>query len=538
MATQYIEEMFINRCANVPVIVTRTKEPRRALDLLLSYSDTREIEKVPIYTWDPVKSWKRLKRSNKKDIPSEWVDLDGQDGDDKDDYLAAIKTAAKFEEAAMCVMYGYHEWWNNDPSLKNSITFFGEMNSQTLVFIVPQGEPIPPELDSDVCLMELPLPNVKELSAIVAEVVGAQRFLSPAETFSLASAACGMTAVEASRAYSKVLAKYVDTLDNVDINELLHGVYKSKEEIIRKSGTLQLYQSVSESEVGGVKGLKHWLEFNKVRMDPANIEKGAAMLQGVLLVGPPGTGKSLLAKVIASKLNLPLIRLDVGALFGGLVGESEKKTAQAMETIRAVGRCVVWIDEIDKAGLSAGAGGDSGASSRLLASLLFYMQEMDTGVFWVPTANRVENIPMELLRPGRLDEKFFIDLPDESAREEIFRIHLHAHKQSDDFDLSAVVEASHDHIGSEIKKAVIDSVTYCLNNDCEMSPEILYIHSKAINPTSIAFEKEFKEMREWGKNNAIDAAIVPESNIATVAKPRPQVKPVVVQKPIKTIAKK
>jgi len=235
-------------------------------------------------------------------------------------------------------------------------------------------------------------------------------------------------------------------------------VTMEKKQVIRESGALEFYSTTETiGDVGGLEVLKEWLRTRERAFSKEARDYGLPEPKGIALIGIPGTGKSLTAKMIAGLWRLPLIRLDVGALFGSLVGESEENTRRALTLAEAISPCLLWIDEIEK-GLSVGTG-DSGTSMRVFGTILSWMQEKTKPVFVVATANNISALPPELLRRGRFDEIFFLDLPTVKERKEIFEVHIRKRKRPlQGFDLDRLAAASEGYVGAEIEQAIIDAM--------------------------------------------------------------------------------
>jgi SpoVK/Ycf46/Vps4 family AAA+-type ATPase len=237
-------------------------------------------------------------------------------------------------------------------------------------------------------------------------------------------------------------------------------ISEEKRAIIRESGALELYPYVESMErVGGLEVLKEWLERRRMAFTDEAKEYGLEIPKGVALLGIPGTGKSLCAKMTSGLWKMPLLRLDMGAVFGGLLGSSEKNIREAIQIAEVIAPCVLWVDEIEKA--FAGSGGDGGTARRVLATFLTWMQEKRAPVFVFATANDTEKLPPELLRKGRFDELFFLDLPTPAEREQILTVHLRRKGLTmiqQRFDLEAVVQATTSFVGAELEALVNDAL--------------------------------------------------------------------------------
>jgi SpoVK/Ycf46/Vps4 family AAA+-type ATPase len=255
---------------------------------------------------------------------------------------------------------------------------------------------------------------------------------------------------------SKIIATY-KTIDDKSIAILL----SEKKQNISQTEILE-YCSVNEkiTNLGGLNNLKDWLNKRKTAFSIQASNYGLPTPRGLLLVGIQGTGKSLTAKAIANDWQLPLLKLDVGKLFGGIVGESESRLRQMINVAETISPCILWIDEIDKAFTNTENKGDSGTSNRVLATFISWLSEKTKPVFVVSTANNIDLLPLEIIRKGRFDEIFFLDLPKTKEREEIFKIHLQEFRPNtwDSFDYSKLAKLSESFSGAEIKQSVIEAM--------------------------------------------------------------------------------
>jgi ATP-dependent 26S proteasome regulatory subunit len=329
---------------------------------------------------------------------------------------------------------------------------------KTLILTSPTLE-LPDELRDEVTVIDFPLPNTQEISSLISQIVQPENLkITGLALEQLVKACQGLSRARIRRVLGKALAAKQQVNDS-DID----GVLEEKRQAIRQTGILEFLPSqASLKNVGGLQNLKQWV---KMRQDAFTEEArrfGIPNPKGVLLVGIQGTGKSLSAKTIAHEWRLPLLRLDSGRLFGGIVGESESRVRQMIQLVEAIAPCVLWIDEIDKAfgNINSGSSGDSGTSRRVFGTLITWMQEKTSPVFMVATANNVRILPAELLRKGRFDEIFFLNLPTELEREEIFKVHLQKLRPNKwrDFDMGLLARCAKEFSGAEIEQVIIDGL--------------------------------------------------------------------------------
>ncbi|MBR8829493.1 MAG: AAA family ATPase [Gomphosphaeria aponina SAG 52.96 = DSM 107014] len=329
---------------------------------------------------------------------------------------------------------------------------------KTLIFTSHTLE-VPAELSEEVTVIDFPLPSVAEINHLITNEVADELVkVSGLGKEQLVKACQGLSRARIKRVLAKALAA------KSEVNESdIDGVLEEKKQGIRQTGILEFYTTVeSLKNVGGLENLKQWVRMRKDAFTEEARRYGIPNPKGILLVGIQGTGKSLSAKTIAHEWRLPLLRLDTGRLFGGIVGESESRIRQMIQLAEAMAPCVLWMDEIDKAfgNISSGVDGDSGTSRRVFGTLITWMQEKNSPVFIVATANNVRILPAELLRKGRFDEIFFLNLPTEMERQEIFKVHLQRLRPSRlrEFNLGLLAKQAKDFSGAEIEQVIIDGM--------------------------------------------------------------------------------
>ncbi len=284
-------------------------------------------------------------------------------------------------------------------------------------------------------------------------------------------------------------------------------VLRHKHESLSRGGALQLVTEVESFErVGGQKNLKKWLELRRDAFLGTEGAKGLDVPKGVLLLGVQGGGKSLAAKAVAGSWRVPLLRLDFGAMYDKFHGETERNLRTALETAAAMSPCVLWLDEIEKGMASGDAAGDAGVSKRVLATLLTWMSERRNRVFLIATANDIAALPPELLRKGRFDEIFFIDLPDPQVRAEIFRIHLdkrgHASAQ---FDLPGLAAASPSFSGAEIEQSIVAASYTAYAEKKPLAGTHVLQELRSTRPLAVLRAEEVASLRRWAEGRTVPA---------------------------------
>ena len=277
----------------------------------------------------------------------------------------------------------------------------------------------------------------------------------------------------------------------------LKDIIEEKKQAISRSEILEFFDSKSQQkDIGGLKILKNWLNQRHQAFSSEAREYGLPLPKGVLLVGPQGTGKSLTAKAIASNWSMPLLKLDVGRLFSGLVGSSEARTRETISRAEAMSPCILWIDEIDK-GFGGDARSDGGTSQRVLASLLTWMAEKESAVFVIATANAIDRLPPELLRKGRFDEIFFLDLPKEEERLSILDLHLKKRRPNYNFQLSTIVDRTNGYSGAELEQSVIEAMHHAFSEKREITERDLIKAVSELVPLSRTAKEQIDQLKEW-----------------------------------------
>ncbi|MGA1867255.1 MAG: AAA family ATPase [bacterium] len=388
---------------------------------------------------------------------------------------------------------------------------------KTLILLSPLIQ-IPEDLKKTITLIEFPPPTAEEITSILNNLIAKYETdprvtiqLTSPEKVKLVKAALGLTLEEAESAFALALVKD-KRLDISDVKIVL----EEKKQIIKKIGLLE-YIETDETidQIGGLENLKNWFKKReKVFLDEAK-EYGLPSPKGVLLTGMPGCGKSLSAKAIASLWGLPLLRLDMGKVFSGIVGSSEENIRTIIFTVESIAPAILWIDEIEK-GFSGSEGtGDSGTSARVFSSFLTWMQEKQTPVFIVATANNIDRLPPELLRKGRFDEIFFVDLPSLRERRDIFTIHIKkrciAKKACGEFTLTKelltkLALASKGFSGAEIEQTVIEGFLDAYYADRSITEDDLVKSVCNTIPLSRTRKEKIDHIRQWANERAVRAS--------------------------------
>jgi ATP-dependent 26S proteasome regulatory subunit len=348
------------------------------------------------------------------------------------------------------------------------------------------------DLSADVTEVTLPMPDRAELSA-VARIVFPMENWGELDREGLVNAALGLTSRQALRAFHRAR---LEAASDVAMHRVVH---QEKRRVVSRTDVVEFVENDRGlADLGGLAALKDWLVARRDAFGGRARAFGLPAPRGLLLLGVQGCGKSLTARVVASHWGLPLLRMDIGSLFGGRQSP-DRALRRALEIAEAVSPTVLWVDEIDKA---FERGGD-GSQTRLLGGLLTWLQEKEAPVFFVATANRVDGLPPELLRKGRFDEIFFVDLPDRSSREEILRIHLSRRgRDPDDYDIVDVSEAAHNFSGAELEQVVVPGLYEAFGRDGELTSADLLLAIRQTVPLSKTCEEEIKDLRIWARDRA------------------------------------
>jgi SpoVK/Ycf46/Vps4 family AAA+-type ATPase len=368
---------------------------------------------------------------------------------------------------------------------------------QTVIILSPVLE-LPTELQEQVIVVDFPLPSAQEIHQAIKSIISPEQMrLKEHGIEQLVKSCLGLTYDRIRQVLAKSIVQK-QTIDETDIDLVL----AEKRQRIRQTEVLEFFApSETLANIGGLENLKIWLTQRQRAFSEEARQFGLPNPKGLLMVGIQGTGKSLCAKAIAHLWRLPLLRLDVGRLFGSLVGQSESRTRQTIQLAEALAPCVLWLDEIDKAfaGSGSGASGDSGTSQRVLATILTWMQEKTSPVFVVSTANNIAYLPPELLRKGRFDEIFFINLPTEEERRQIFAVHLQKYRPLllRQFDLDLLAEKAKDFSGAEIEQAIVEGMYRAFHLQRDVTMEDILGAIADTYPLASTAREQIQAMQSW-----------------------------------------
>ncbi|GIE73834.1 AAA family ATPase [Actinoplanes palleronii] len=498
--------------ARFPLLYIETFEERRALHEITAIAGNAALVRMPraVWTWSSTGGL---------------IQPDGKPRAGAQRATDALQAVQRIDEPAVFVFRDLHPQHVDGQYPQNmevvrllrdvAETFRTGRSPRCLVLLSPVLQ-IPAELAKDVTLVDYPLPGPEQLRGLLDAMIrgntasGRLRVtLDEAGRERFVTAAAGLTMQEAENAYARSMVNDAElSLDD------LHIVHDEKRQTVRKSGILEFIATDTVlDDVGGLGHLKSWLVKRNGSWLADAAEWGLPAPRGVLITGVPGCGKSLTAKAVATAWDLPLLRLDVGRVFSGLVGSSEHNMRSALRVAEAVAPCVLWIDEIEK-GFAGGTGGDSGTGARVFGTFLTWMQEKRHPVFVIATANDFEGLPPELLRKGRFDEAFFVDLPSRGERVAIWRVHLTRALRRPRAAGELPVESellgelaglTEGYSGAEIEQAVTAGLFDAFSERRPLRRDDLVRAVMSIVPLSVTQAERIDALRGWARNRAVSA---------------------------------
>ena len=434
--------------------------------------------------------------------------------------MAALDFIEACNDPAVFVLKDFHPFITDTEIARRlrDLTAALKTTYKTVIILSPMLK-LPPEIEKEVTVVDYALPALEDLDRLLENIIQSVKSnpqidtkLTDADREHLLDAALGLTATEAENVFARSLVEK----RKFDVEVIL----TEKEQIIRKSGMLEYYRrSEGMGDVGGLEVLKDWMRKRTQAFGQRARDFGLPAPKGVLLLGVQGCGKSLSAKAIASQWKLPLLRLDVGKIFGGIVGQSEENMRRAIQMAESIAPTILWLDELEKgfSGTQSSGISDGGTTARVFASFITWLQEKTAPVFVVATANNVESLPPELLRKGRFDEIFFVDLPTEAERREIFAIHLQKRKRDPaNFDLDALAAAAVGYSGAEVEQAIISALYDAYDAGADITTEDVLRNIHASIPLSKTMAESIDELREWARTRARNASTEPAAASAPV----------------------
>ncbi len=380
----------------------------------------------------------------------------------------------------------------------------------TLILI--DAFPLPDEIKRFTVRYELGWPTTDELSAVIKQTFNKIRQesheeittkLTRREMEQLVLTMRGLSCNEVERVISSAILQDND----LNVTDLPH-IIEAKRTLLGSTGSLEsIGVDVKSDQVGGLGKLKDWLKLRRGGFSRKAQEYGLEPPRGVLMLGVPGSGKSLCAKMVASDWNMPLLRLDPGMLYQKFIGESESQLRQALSQAESMAPVILWIDEIEKAFASASSSSaDGGLSKRMFGTLLAWMQDHRHPIFIIATANDISALPPELMRKGRFDEVFFVDLPDSIAREQILKIHLQRrNRDAEQFDIRSLAATAKEFTGSELEQVVMSGLFAAFSENAELEDRHIASEIQKTKPLAVLMKERITELRNWAKNRCVSA---------------------------------
>ena len=476
--------------AKYPILYVVSWEERRVEQAVTAVCKTLN---RTLHTWSVTQGMRpAVPRTSGPDRPSP---LPGE--------LDALALVHEAPEYTVFLLKDFHPYMRDSRVIRllRDLSFRLRGKAQTIIILGPTLN-LPTDLEKDVTVLDFPLPDAPEIESTLDKVITAVKdnpsidsALDPNKREQLVKSAQGLTLDEIESVFARTLVEK----KRFDMDVVL----EEKKQIIRKSGLLEYYQAdESLKDVGGVDLLKEWLDKRTTSFTDKARDFGLPAPKGILLIGVQGCGKSLIAKSVSAHWNLPLLKLDVGRIFGSLVGQSEENIRRAIAVAESVAPCILWADELEKGFAGVGGSGvsDSGTTARVFSTFLTWMQEKTSPVFLIATANQVTALPPEMLRKGRFDEIFFVDLPGDKEREQIFAIHLSKRKRDvASFDLAALSKATDGFSGAEIEQVVVGALFVAFDAEREVSQDDIVSEAKAVVPLSVMMREEIDELRTWAQ---------------------------------------
>jgi len=481
--------------SRTPITVIESQDERRMLELLQSIVMTRASEAyAPLFRWTITDGLQRL------DISLEPQAINSE----PTDVLRHIRAVKKPGIYALLDFHPFLEDPVHVRLLKDICIQGRELNRQ--IVLISHKVKVPNELENFCARFEMALPSEDERTRIVKKVAksyaeenqGRRVKVDPKAHELLIQNLAGLSWSDTER-----LARNAVHVDGAITHSDLPGVMQAKYELLNRGGALQFeYDTARFNEVGGMSRLKTWLQQRRLVFRGDEAAAHLDVPKGILLLGVQGCGKSLAAKATAGVFGVPLLRLDFGTVYDKYHGETERKLRESLKTSDVMAPCVLWIDEIEKG--IAGRGGETGTTQRVLGTFLTWMAERKSQVFVVATANEISDLPPELVRKGRFDEIFFVDLPKPDVRTSILAIHLTSRKQPlKQFDLNKLTDATDGFSGAEIEQAIVSSLYAAHAKQEVLDTRHVLAEIEQTRPLSVVMSERISAMRQWAQGRTV-----------------------------------
>ncbi len=496
--------------ARFPYIYITTWEEERAVNLIKKIAKSEKLIRVPrdVYVWTQTNGFI----------------LDGQKIDGTNSPDKAIDFIKECNKNAIFIMCDFHVYfgvkgrqvdYNVVRRLRDNILDLKTSKFRKNVIFVASELLIPETMQKEITIVDMPLPTLSEIKAKFDKMIIQNKQIDTTGLDEegkerLCKAAMGLTLQEAENAFALAMVN-----DGKVNGQDLGIILSEKMQVIKKTGILEFINTdIKIADVGGLENLKNWLKKRNNSWSESAKKYCLPAPKGVLITGVPGCGKSLTAKAMSAAWQLPLLKLDFGKIFSGIVGSSEENMRKAIKTAEAVAPSILWVDEIEKSLSGMNSNGDSGTSSRIFGTFLTWMQEKTAPVFVIATANNISSLPAELLRKGRFDEIFFVDLPTQREREEIFKLHLLKRLKDKDVASKLVVndelykqlaQMTEGFVGAEIEQVVITALYEAFFNSRPLEFSDLTNTIKNVVPLSVTQKEQILSLRQWANIRAVAA---------------------------------
>jgi SpoVK/Ycf46/Vps4 family AAA+-type ATPase len=481
--------------SRTPIVAIETRDESRLLELLKSITLARASDGyLPLFRWTVTDGLQRLDISLEPQLHNS----------DPDEVLRHIRAVTKPGIYVLLDFHPYLEDPVNIRLLKDICIRFNEVTRHLI--LVSHSVKLPAELESFSARFDMALPTDQEREEIIKRVAAEWTAENPGSQVQADSKAyqllihnlAGLTDADTEK-----LARNAIFFDGAISKSDLPGVMQAKYELLNRGGILHYeYDTAKFSDVGGLSKLKKWLAQRRAAFLKTEDAPNLDPPKGVLLIGVQGCGKSLAAKATAGIFGAPLLRLDFATLYNKYHGETERNLRESLKTADVMAPCILWIDEIEK-GL-AGRGGETGTAQRVLGSFLSWMAEKEREVFVVATANDISALPPELVRKGRFDEIFFVDLPAPDIRKSILEIHLESRGQAaGSFDLDRLAAAMHGYSGAEIEQAVVSALYAAHANRTKLSDDHILCEVEKTQPLSVVMSEKIGSLRQWASGRTV-----------------------------------
>jgi len=483
------QELILLISSKSSIIYIITDEEQR-LEQTLNYI-SKKIFTTPIYSWDFINGYISNPNQSKKALKNP---------------IEALEIIENYQsQTPKLFLLKDYNYFLNDSSVIRKIKNIAILlkNTNNYIIISANSNQIPNSLYEYINIIHFPLPNYKEITIEIKKIFQMANVHNIEYIKLLSNAYKGFSINKIKESLSRIL------ISQISIQESIKQIENEKRKIIQQTNILDFYPSkYTLNEIGGLYNLKDWLKKRQHSFSESAQTYGLNNPKGLLLVGIQGTGKSLSAKAISQEWQIPLLKLDIGKIFASLMGESEIRMRQAIEIAEKCAPCILWIDEIDKAFNKNTTNNDNNTSNRVLGSLLTWLAEKNTSVFVVATTNTLSGLPTEIIRKGRFDEIFFIDLPKYQERIQILTIHLKKVRPLTWFkyDIKYLSKITNKFSGAEIEQAITDAMYNSFHENREFTTQDIINSVDQIVPISFIDESNVLRLQEWAYSGRIRIA--------------------------------